>query len=266
MPAARGRLPLSGPRKPPVTLQPGRATCDHHPERGAVDAELVLMAAFVGGALLLTLLFVQAFGGQIAFAPELQPPQGGVPPARAVPVEAPRTVPGTAIEAGAADAPARGSVLAGAWRALTAAIDLPLPRLPQSAVAETAPVALLVLEPSEGALLPADAVTVRVLAEGILLEGLPGTQVTAPPVGWRPGALRLQLDGGEAVLWESTLPYTFRDVAEGPHLLTIELVDAGERPLEPAVRRQIRFRTSAVAEEPPPDFLPDSGGIAPRAP
>jgi hypothetical protein len=66
------------------------------------------------------------------------------------------------------------------------------------------------------------------------------------------GHMHLTLDVQPLVIWTSNAPYTFHDVAFGPHLLRVELVNADHSSLVPPVIQQVQFRTG-------PGQLPNTG-------
>jgi hypothetical protein len=70
------------------------------------------------------------------------------------------------------------------------------------------------------------------------------------------GHVHLSLDVQPLVIWTSDDPYVFHDVAYGPHLLRVELVNDDHSSLTPPVIQQVQFRTGPAA-------LPNTGSAAP---
>lgn len=205
-----------------------------------IDTEIILMLAFVVSALLLTMLFIGGFADDVPTVaaggateqPSLQGSSGGDRPS-----------------------PPRESVFDEFRRGVAAVLDSSSVA-PASSVAERPAAGLALLAPVEGETVYGDSFTVRFVAGGVRLGG---AEESAGGDGapMLPAALvRLTLDEGEPILLERAQPYTFEGVAEGEHLLTVELLSERLAPLRPEVTEWVRF-TSENA--PPPVFLPETG-------
>lgn len=210
-------------------------------ERGAVDLEVVLMLGFIVGALVLTLIFVGGFADD-------------------VPTVAAREIDDLSQQPSApaqgAPAASQGNVFEEFRRGVAAVLDSSSAAPPVAEAPVEAPAAgLTLLSPVEGETVYGDNFTLRFVAGGIRLGGADDSSAegeTALPGG----LVRVTLDDGEPILLERAQPYTFRKIAEGSHVLTVELVDERLRPLSPAVTEWVRF---TVENAPPPAFLPETG-------
>lgn len=216
--------------------RPTRTTPSLRPrERGAIDLEALLMLGFVVGALVLTVLFVGGFADDIPTVAAESVPEQPLSPAARDEVSAPR-----------------GDIFDEFRRGVAAVLDSSS-AAPAAPEPERSPAGLNLLAPLEGETLYGDSVTVRFVAGGVLLgESAENGEGTDLPIGM----VRLILDEREPILLDRAQPYTFEGVAEGEHLLTVELVDERSAPLSPPVTEWVRFSSQNA---PPPAFLPETG-------
>lgn len=210
-------------------------------ERGVVDLEVVLMLGFVVSAVLLTMLFIGGFAEDVPTVAAGQVDQAASP--------------GQPAPARDASTAPRGDVFDEFRRGVAAVLDTSSAAPTVEERVEAPPAGLTLLSPTEGETVYGDSFTLRFVAGGIQLGGAGETSDSA--VASLPSALvRVTLDEGEPILLERAQPYTFNNVAEGNHLLTVELVDERLVALRPAVTEWVRFR---VENAPPPEFLPITG-------
>ena len=107
--------------------------------------------------------------------------------------------------------------------------------LPASIHAQTPELTLL--EPMAGATILGSTIQIICRVDGIFLYP---TAIPLAEAGRHPevnqagrGHLLVRLDAGEDVVWESMLPYRFRDVAPGSHHVRVEIVQNDHSPLMP---------------------------------
>jgi hypothetical protein len=110
---------------------------------------------------------------------------------------------------------------------------------------------LKLLEPANGAQIPGSTIRIvfQVAGVHIVPSTVPLDEAGKHPEVNKPGEghLHFMLDLQPLVVWEQETPYSFTNVASGPHLLTVEVVQNDHSSFKPPVIAQVKLEVGGTA-------------------